>query len=104
MQQRSPERTKKGEVDGRADLYGLGATLYHMVTGRLPFAASSMIELVKKIRQTEPGRPKQFQPALPDALDAIMLKLLAKRPEERFASAGELLAALGPLAKTQAIT
>jgi serine/threonine protein kinase len=98
----APERTADKEVDGRADLYSLGASLYHMATGRLPFTANSIVELMAQIRQSQPEKPKKFQPALPDTLEEVILKLLSKRPEDRFASAGELLAALTPLTKTQA--
>ena len=86
------ERTRgAGEVDGRSDLYGLGATVYALVTGRPPFAGGSLPEMVGKIRNAEPEKPKKFQMAIPDLFQGTVLKLLAKRPEERFQSAGELL-------------
>jgi serine/threonine protein kinase len=88
----APERTRgAGEVDGRSDLYGLGATVYALVTGRPPFAGGSLPELIGKIRNAEPEKPKKFQMAIPDLFQGTVLKLLAKRPEERFQSAGELL-------------
>jgi serine/threonine protein kinase len=88
----APERTRgAGEVDGRSDLYGLGGTVYALVTGRPPFAGGSLPELIGKIRSAEPEKPKKFQMAIPDLFQGTVLKLLAKRPEERFQSAGELL-------------
>jgi serine/threonine protein kinase len=91
----APERTVPGApVDGRADLYSLGVTLYHAVTGRLPFHAKSLPELVAQIRQAAPDRPQRYQPDLPVAFEAILLRLLAKKPEQRPASAKELLAEL----------
>src|SRR5207237_2318837 len=88
----APERTRgAGEVDGRSDLYGLGATVYALITGRPPFAGGSLPELITKIRNAEPEKPKKFQMAIPDLFQGTVLKLLAKRPEERFQSAAELL-------------
>jgi serine/threonine protein kinase len=78
-------------VDGRSDLYGLGATVYALVTGRPPFAGGSLPELITKIRNAEPEKPKKYQMAIPDLFQGTVLKLLAKRPEERFQSATELL-------------
>jgi serine/threonine protein kinase len=91
----SPERTRgSGEVDGRSDLYGLGATVYALVTGRPPFAAASLGELISQIRTAEPERPQKYQMSVPQMFQDTILKLLAKRPEDRFGSAKELLAAL----------
>jgi serine/threonine protein kinase len=88
----APERTHgAGEVDGRSDLYGLGATVYALITGRPPFAGASLPDLIGKIRNAEPEKPKKFQMAIPDLFQGTVLKLLAKRPEERFQSATELL-------------
>jgi serine/threonine protein kinase len=91
----APERTEaSGAVDGRSDLYSLGATLYHLLTGRMPFSGTTLAEVVKKIRQEAPVRPKQFQPHLPDSFEALILKLLAKDPEQRYPTAAALLADL----------
>jgi serine/threonine-protein kinase len=91
----APERTQaSGDVDGRADLYGLGATVYALITGRPPFAGGSMMEVIAKIRNAEPEKPKKYQMSIPDLFQGTVLKLLAKRPEERFQSAKDLLAEL----------
>jgi serine/threonine protein kinase len=101
----APERTRgTGEVDGRSDLYGLGATVYALVTGRPPFAGGSLPELITKIRNAEPEKPKKYQMAIPDLFQGTVLKLLAKRPEERFQSASELLKDLERVGKFAGIS
>jgi serine/threonine protein kinase len=91
----SPERTRgTGEVDGRSDLYGLGATVYALIAGRPPFSGTSPQELITKIRNTEPERPTRYCMSIPGMFQGTVLKLLAKRPEERFQTATELLADL----------
>jgi serine/threonine protein kinase len=96
----APERTVRGaEVDGRADLYSLGVTLYISLTGQMPFEGTSMPDVIAKIRQTVPPRPRKLQPAIPAAFDAVVVKLLSKRPDDRYPSAKEMLAELPRLAK-----
>lgn len=88
----APERTKGvGAVDGRSDLYGLGATVYAVLTGRPPFSALSLPELIVKIRNAEPEKPKKYQLSTPDLFQGTVLKLLSKRPEDRFQTAADLL-------------
>lgn len=101
----APERTRANEeIDCRSDIYGLGATVYALLTGRPPFESSSMPDLVTKIRQAEPAKPKKFQLSIPDLFEGAVLKMLAKRPEDRYQSPSELLADLERIAKYQAIT
>jgi serine/threonine protein kinase len=96
----APERTRGvGDVDGRSDLYGLGATVYALVAGRPPFSEGSLPELIAKIRTGEPEKPKKYQMAIPDLFQGTVLKLLAKRPEDRFQTATELLADLDRVGK-----
>jgi serine/threonine-protein kinase len=96
----APERTRgTADVDGRADLYGLGATLYALLTGRPPFTADGMPELITKIRTAEPENPKKYQLAIPDLLRGTVLRLLAKRPEDRYQTAQELLTDLERVGK-----
>jgi serine/threonine protein kinase len=91
----SPERTRGvGEVDGRSDLYGLGATVYALIAGRPPFTGASLPELIHKIRTAEPERPQKYQMSVPALFQDTILKLLAKRPEARFRTAKELLVEL----------
>jgi serine/threonine protein kinase len=88
----SPERTRgSDDVDHRSDLYGLGATLYALLTGRPPFTGVTLVEKISRIRQSVPEKPTKFQMSIPTQFEAIVLKLLAKRPEERYQSAGDLL-------------
>jgi serine/threonine protein kinase len=88
----SPERTRgTEELDARSDLYGLGATLYALLTGRPPFVGATLVEKISRIRQTEPEKPTKYHMAIPTQFEGVVMKLLAKRPEERFQSASDLL-------------
>jgi serine/threonine protein kinase len=89
----SPERTRDGAtVDSRSDLYGLGATMYALLTGRPPYDSNSMLDLVKQIRSDDlPPPPKQFQLSIADKFQDIVMQLLAKRPEDRYQSAGAMI-------------
>ncbi len=88
----SPERTRgTTDLDARADLYGLGATIYALLTGRPPFTGATVVEKITRIRQSEPEKPTKFQMSIPTAFEGIVMKLLAKRPEDRFQNASELL-------------
>ncbi len=101
----SPERTRgTADVDGRSDLYGLGATVYALITGRPPFTGGTLPEVVTKIRNSEPERPQKYQMAIPALFQGTILKLLAKRPEERFQTATDLLADLDRVGKFSGIT
>jgi serine/threonine-protein kinase len=101
----APERTRGTEhIDARSDLYSLGALLYTLLTGRAPFQGGSLIETIQQIRTAEPARPRQFQMSIPDRFEALVLKLLSKRPELRFASATELLAELERIGKYHGVT
>ena len=95
----SPEQTVSASGgDGRADLYSLGAVAYAVLTGRPPLEGKSPVETILKIRQAEPAPLRQSLPTLPPLFESAVMKLLAKKPEERFQSAGELLGHLAPLA------
>lgn len=102
----SPERTQGAGavVDRRSDLYGLGATMYALVTGRPPVEGTSLIDTVQKIRNVEPMKPKKYQLSIPDQFEGVLMKLLAKRPEDRFASATDLLEDLEAVAKFHGVT
>jgi serine/threonine protein kinase/tetratricopeptide (TPR) repeat protein len=77
-------------VDQRSDVYGLGAILYEILTGRPPFTGDDTPSLICQIIYDPPARPRQVVPATPLALEAVCLKALSKRPADRYASAGEL--------------
>ena len=88
----APERTREGAgVDGRSDIYGLGATLYALLTGRPPFVSDSLPELVRMVREAEPQRPREFQMSINELFEDAVLRLIAKDPEERFQSPTHLL-------------
>lgn len=88
----SPEQARgEPNLDGRADIYSLGAAFYHMVTGEVPFSGDSAVAVVTK-HLTEPVRPpKERQPLLSPSINYIILKCMAKNKEERYATAAELM-------------
>jgi serine/threonine protein kinase len=88
----SPESTRgPAGVDGRSDLYGLGATCYALLTGRPPFQGATLVEKISRIRQTEPEKPTKYQLAIPGQFEGVVMKLLAKDPGDRYQTATELL-------------
>jgi tetratricopeptide (TPR) repeat protein len=79
-----------GLVDHRADVYALGATLYELLTGRPAVAAAERAEVLRQIAFEEPTPLRKLDKAIPAELETIALKCLAKNPNERYATAGEL--------------
>jgi tetratricopeptide (TPR) repeat protein len=90
----SPEMILGRPVDHRADIFAAGVMLYEQLCGRRPFTGNSIDEVVMKIAQGTPAPPSSFDPALPRALEAVCLTALARSPEARFQSLGELVDAL----------
>ncbi len=88
----SPEQALglRGQVDSRADLYALGATLYELATLKPAFDGRDRQELLRRIAQTEPIAPRRIDPALPRDLETIILKAMAKEPIARYATARDL--------------
>jgi serine/threonine protein kinase len=90
----SPEQGQGQPVDHRTDIYSLGIVLFKMLTGQIPHDAETPVAIVFK-RATEPlPRPRSLNPSIPEAVERVILKALAREPEARFASAGALAAAL----------
>jgi serine/threonine-protein kinase len=87
----SPEQALGREVDHRSDLFSLGAVLYEMVTGRMPFAGSSTSEILDRILHSQPEAMARFNYDVPAELERIVRKCLEKEPERRYQSARELL-------------
>ena len=90
----SPEQCTGAKVDGRSDLYSLGVVLYEVATGYLPFQIENFVDALRKHTQVEPPPPRQVRPDLPIAVEEIILRCLAKRPEDRYQSGMEIARAL----------
>lgn len=84
-------------VDTRADLYSLGVTAYQLLTGRLPFEGKSAMELIMKHVLEEPAETRDIDANIPEDVNSIVMKLMAKRPEQRYQSAREVVQALESL-------
>jgi serine/threonine protein kinase len=87
-----PESTRADKLlDARSDIYSLGATLYALMTGRPPVEEGPMIDMIKRVREVIPIRPKEFQLSVDELFQDTVMKMLSKRPEDRYSSPDELL-------------
>lgn len=96
----SPEQAQGRPLDGRSDLYALGVTLYKAATAELPFRSDDWFELARMHVEDPPDPPRKRRPDLSRRTERIILKCLAKHPDDRYASADELLQELTAIEQT----
>ncbi|HEY7537957.1 MAG TPA: protein kinase, partial [Gaiellaceae bacterium] len=100
----SPEQARGSAVDARSDLYSLGIVLYEMLTGKVPFTGDAPVEIAMKHLSETPEPPSALRTAVPHDLDAIVMRALAKDPEQRYATAEEMDADLARVARGLAVS
>jgi Tol biopolymer transport system component len=100
LQYMSPEQLEGKEADARSDIFSFGAMLYEMITGRKGFAGDSQASLIAAVMTTAPPPVSTLQPMASPALDRLVRTCLAKSPDERWQSAGDLSRELGWIAET----
>ncbi|OGG56269.1 MAG: hypothetical protein A3F84_21245 [Candidatus Handelsmanbacteria bacterium RIFCSPLOWO2_12_FULL_64_10] len=86
----SPEQARGGQVDHRSDVYNLGATLYHALTGRIPFTGENPMAMVLSVLEGGPPAPRAVQPNVAPDLETITLKAMDREPDRRYQTAGDL--------------
>jgi serine/threonine protein kinase len=90
----SPEQVRGGTIDARSDLYSVGVLLYELSAGRRPFEADTTFSILNQQLNVEPTPPIEFNPELPAGLNQIIMKALAKDPDQRYQTANEFRQAL----------
>src|ERR1700728_2882109 len=99
-----PEQFTGAPVDGRSDIFSLGVVLYWMATGEQPFPGESMTAVSYKVVHTEPVPPRKLNPSISAKLESIILKCLAKSPEDRYQTGEDLARDLGELRTVSSAT
>ena len=94
----APEQAQGRRVDQRADIYGLGAILYRMLTGRAPFEEDSPHATILAVMNSEPARPRALVPSIPPHLELVMERAMARDPQQRFADMAAFEQALDAVA------
>jgi eukaryotic-like serine/threonine-protein kinase len=100
----SPEQARGSPVDQRSDLYSVGVVLYEMLTGQVPFSGETPVEIAMKHLSEAPRPPSTMRPDVSPDLDMIVLRALAKNPDDRFQSAEEMDAELARVAGGGSVT
>src|SRR6266516_1864704 len=95
----SPEQARGSPVDQTSDLYSVGVVLYEMLTGQVPFTGDTPLEIAMKHLSAVPKPPSKLRPEVPHYLDLVVLRALAKHPEERYQTAEEMDADLARVAE-----
>ncbi|MGB2954220.1 MAG: protein kinase, partial [Gaiellaceae bacterium] len=95
----SPEQARGAPVDQRSDLYSVGIVLYEMLTGEVPFTGDTPLEIAMKHLSKVPKPPSELRPEIPHDLDLVVIRALAKDPDERYQNAEEMDADLARVAR-----
>jgi uncharacterized RDD family membrane protein YckC len=99
----SPEQLRGKDLDVRADIYSVGATLYHLLTGRPPFTAANAVNLIATIMNESPASPRGLRPGIPRKLARVILRCLEKNPARRPADYADLARSLFPFGPAPAV-
>jgi serine/threonine-protein kinase len=93
-----PEQARgdSAAVGPRSDVYALGVMFFELLTGKLPFTGGSVAEVITRVLTAPPPPPSTLRPDVPPGLDAVCRQAMAKAPDDRFATAQDMAAALGP--------
>ena len=99
----SPEQLRGEELDATSDIYSVGATLYHLLTGRTPFRATDFVKLITEVLDKQPEAPNAVRQDVPAELSRIVMRCLAKDRRTRFQTYGQLREALLPFRATESV-
>ena len=87
----APEAAKGNKIDHRVDIYSLGATTYHILTGKTPYQGNAPTDILKQLLKDEPTPIRELEPEIPDSVAELVEKMMAKDPDERIGNAMDLM-------------